>query len=272
MENEYHNVLTIAGFDGSGGAGIQADLKTFSALGCYGMTVLTALPVQNTIGVRSIYNISPTCVKEQLMAIIEDISVSAIKIGMLHDESIIHVVADALREFNISKVVLDPVMIAKSGDRLLHPDAIAAMKERLFPLVSVLTPNLMECSEILGRSVENKTQMEQAAKDLSALGPGAIIVKGGHLNDSCDDCLFLQNKLGTEFHWFLQPKISTRNTHGTGCTFSSAIAAFLAKGLSVKEAVLHAKEYLTRSIQCGARFKTGRGNGPVHHFHHIWAS
>lgn len=268
-KNKVYNTLTIAGFDGSGGAGIQADLKTFSALGCYGTTVLTALPVQNTVGVRSIYDISIECIQEQLKAIFDDIRIDAVKIGMLHRADIIESVADLLHHYKAENIVLDPVMVAKSGNKLLLPDAISAMKERLFPMTTILTPNLLEASEILERDIQTKEQMEQAAIDLLDMGSQAVIVKGGHLNGSCDDCLCLKSSK-KEMLWFSQPKIHTKNTHGTGCTFSAAIAAFLARGFSIVDAVKYAKEYLTNAIAAGAHLKIGHGHGPVHHFHHLW--
>ena len=171
--------LTIAGFDGSGGAGMQADLKTFSALGCYGTTALTAIPVQNTQGVRSVYNLSPLCVEEQLRAILDDIDIHAVKIGMLYTREIVEVVAKVIQDYNLQNIVLDPVMAAKSGHHLLLPSAIAAMKELIFPLTTVLTPNLLEASELLGMEIQNKQQMESAALSLLELGPKAVVVKGG---------------------------------------------------------------------------------------------
>lgn len=262
-------VLTIAGFDGSGGAGIQADLKTFSALGCYGTTVLTALPIQNTVGVRSVYSISPACVKEQMEAVLDDIQIDTIKIGMLHCEKIIEVVASVLERYQVSHVVLDPVMVAKSGDALLLPEAITAMKKQLLPLATVLTPNLLEASHLLERTIENKAQMEEGIVELMKWGPKAIVIKGGHLEGTCEDCLCMQSSQN-EMHWFSEARIPTKNTHGTGCTFSAAIAAFLARGLTIFEAVRQAKQYLTRSIQAGINMGIGKGNGPVHHFHHLW--
>jgi hydroxymethylpyrimidine/phosphomethylpyrimidine kinase len=258
-------VLTIAGFDGSGGAGIQADLKTFSALGCYGATVLTALPIQNTCGVTSIYEIATICVEEQIKAILEDMKMDAIKIGMLHRQEIIASVTALLKQYQLSNIVLDPVMIAKSGNPLLQLDAIEFMKRELFPLVTVLTPNLPEASRLLGREIKIREEMEKAALDLLEMGPHAVIVKGGHLEGDCFDCLCLNR----QFYWFSSQRIQTRNTHGTGCTFSAAIAAFLAKGMTVLESVQHAKEYLTKAIEAGAHLKIGQGNGPVHHLWNI---
>jgi hydroxymethylpyrimidine/phosphomethylpyrimidine kinase len=264
-----YKALSIAGFDGSGGAGIQADLKTFSALGCYGTTVLTALPVQNTVGVRSIYDIQTVCVEEQVRSIYEDIQINATKIGMLHRHAIIEAVADLLREYKVKNIVLDPVMVAKSGDKLLLLDAIAAMKEQLFPLTTVLTPNLLEASEALGREIKTRDQMEQAALELLEMGPQAVVVKGGHLKECCDDCLVIRGAK-PEFHWFPSERIETKNTHGTGCTFSAAITAYLARGKSILESVSLAKAYLTRAIKKGANIEIGHGHGPVHHFHHLW--
>lgn len=270
MENkQFYKVLTIAGFDGSRGAGLQADLKTFSALGCYGTTALTALPIQNTLGVRSIYDITTLCIEEQVKAILDDMQMNAVKIGMLHRQDIMESIANILCQYRATNIVLDPVMVAKSGDMLLLPNAVATMRERLFPIVSVLTPNLLEASKLLGREVQSKAQMEAAALDLIEMGPQAVIVKGGHFNGDCDDCLCLKNP-NIKIYWLPNPRIPTKNTHGTGCTFSAAIAAFLARGFTILDSVRQAKEYLTKSIEAGADVKIGQGNGPVHHFHHLW--
>jgi hydroxymethylpyrimidine/phosphomethylpyrimidine kinase len=193
----------------------------------------------------------------------------AIKIGMLFRQDIIECVADILSEYKCTNVVLDPVMVAKSGDRLLLPDAIATMKDLLFPMTTVLTPNLLEASEILGREIQDKAQMEEAALELIKMGPKAVVVKGGHLEGNCDDCFCIKDP-EIEVHWLSTPRIQTRNTHGTGCTFSAAIASYLARGASIYEAIVQAKEYLTLAIEAGAHIKTGKGNGPVHHFHHLW--
>ncbi len=267
MSKKRHcNTLTIAGFDGSGGAGIQADLKTFSALGCYGMTVLTALPVQNTRGVQFIYAIPDSCIEEQLNAILEDIEVDAFKIGMLHRPEVVRIVAKLLA--GQPKIVLDPVMIAKSGDGLLTVEAIETMKELLFPQAALITPNLPETAALLGREVGTKAEMEQAALDLIRMGPKAVVVKGGHLSsETCDDCLCLS---GGEIYWFSAPRIATKNTHGTGCTFSAAATAYLSKGMNVVEAVERAKQYLHGCLEAGAGFTVGRGFGPVHHFFSLW--
>jgi hydroxymethylpyrimidine/phosphomethylpyrimidine kinase len=270
MQNDlFYKTLSIAGFDGSGGAGLQADLKTFSALGCYGTTVLTSLPVQNTCGVRSIYDISALCVEEQMKAILEDIHLNAVKIGMLQRQDIIESVVNILCQYKMKNIVVDPVMVAKSGHLLLLPDAIATMRNRLFPITTVLTPNLLEASELLGRAIQTREQMEKAAVDMIGMGPEAVVVKGGHLDGNSDDCLCLKNPK-VEIHWLSNPRIQTKNTHGTGCTFSAAITCFLAQGFSIFDSVHHAKAYITKSIEAGAQLKIGKGNGPVHHFHHLW--
>lgn len=264
-----YKVLTIAGFDGSGGAGIQADLKTFSALGCYAATALTALPVQNTKGVKSVYDIGKKCIEEQIEAILEDMPISAVKIGMLHREEIVEIVAKVLKRYRIENIVLDPVMVAKSGDRLLKPEAILSIKEKLLPMTAVLTPNIPEASELLQREILNREQMERAAIDLMQMGPFSVVVKGGHLEGDCADCLCLRDSV-PKIYWLETRRIATKNTHGTGCTFSAAIAAFLARGFSILESVKKAKEYLTQAIHAGKELNIGQGNGPVHHFHHLW--
>jgi len=254
-------LLSIAGFDACGGAGIQADLKTFSALGCYGLTVLTALPVQNTRGVKAVYSIPEKSVSEQLEAIFEDISVDAVKIGMLHRSEIVEVIADILEQKNL-KIVLDPVMRAKNGSALLDKEALRSMRRRLFPLTTLLTPNLDEASQLLRQKINTKKQMEKAALALLCEGPTAVVVKGGHLMESPDDCLCFENKI----FWFLSKRILTKNTHGTGCTFSAAISAFLARGEGVLGAVELAKAYLSRCIEAGAHGTLGHGYGPDNHF------
>lgn len=264
----YARTLTIAGSDSGGGAGIQADLKTFSALGCYGMSVLTALTAQNTKAVTGILPIPPAFIAEQMKAVLVDIGTDAVKIGMLHSPDVIVQVAKTLTEFGVTNIVLDPVMVAKSGDKLLQDEAVDALKIHLLPLVSVLTPNLPETGVLLGRPVETPVEMQQAAVDLAQLCPGAILVKGGHLTtEESTDLLHLPSG---EQHWFSIHRIPTKNSHGTGCTLSSAIAAGLAKGLPVLEAVANAKEYLTQALLAGAAYHLGEGHGPVHHFYDFW--
>ena len=264
----YARTLTIAGSDSGGGAGIQADLKTFAALGCYGLSVITALTAQNTKAVTGIMPVPPAFIAEQLEAVLSDIGVDAVKIGMLHSAEVIEQVAKTLSQFEIKAIVLDPVMVAKSGDKLLQHEAVDALKTYLLPIASVITPNLPEASVLLGRPVETFADMPQAAMDLATLCPGAILVKGGHLPIAeSTDLLYLS---ASDQHWFPTNRIPTDNSHGTGCTLSSAIAAGLAKGLSMTDAVAAAKEYLTQALRAGADYKLGHGHGPVHHFFNVW--
>ncbi|CAN5457582.1 bifunctional hydroxymethylpyrimidine kinase/phosphomethylpyrimidine kinase [soil metagenome] len=265
----YTRVLTIAGSDSGGGAGIQADLKTFAALGCYGMSVLTALTAQNTQKVTAIHPVPPAFIVEQLKAVLDDIGVDAVKIGMLHSPEVIAAVAKTLVEFGVTNVVIDPVMVAKSGDKLLQDEAIDALKTELLPLAALITPNLPEASVLLGYSVETLADMERAAHDLSELFPGAILVKGGHLASQASSDLLYESSEVT--YWFPTQRIDTQNSHGTGCTLSSAIAAGLAKGLPMREAVSSAKVYLTNALQAGADYSLGHGHGPVHHFFRYWS-
>ncbi len=265
-KKEYKRALSIAGFDGSGGAGIQADLKTFSALGCYGMTVLTALPVQNTQGVRSIYEIPLKCIEEQIQAIFEDIGVDAVKIGMLHRPEIVGLVVNSLKKYGALNIVVDPVMVAKSGDRLLREDAISALRELLVPIATILTPNIPEAEDLLNRRIESEAEMEKAAKDISKMGAQAVVLKGGHAGGQFSkDCLWFQG----EAYWFTEERIKTNNTHGTGCTFSAAIAAFLTQGQDIITATKNAKKYLTGALSSGAEYQMGYGNGPVNHFYNF---
>lgn len=264
----YARALTIAGSDSGGGAGIQADLKTFAALGCYGMSVITALTAQNTKAVTGIMPVPPAFIAKQLEAVLSDIGTDAVKIGMLHSAEVIEQVAKTLVQFGVKTIVLDPVMVAKSGDKLLQDEAVDALKTCLLPIASVITPNLPETSVLLGRSVETLADMQQAAIDLAALCPGAILVKGGHLpSDESTDLLYLS---ANDQHWFPTNRIQTGNSHGTGCTLSSAIAAGLARGLSVVDAVAAAKTYLTQALRAGATYELGHGHGPVHHFFAVW--
>ncbi|AUD01907.1 bifunctional hydroxymethylpyrimidine kinase/phosphomethylpyrimidine kinase [Spirosoma pollinicola] len=264
----YARALTIAGSDSGGGAGIQADLKTFAALGCYGMSVITALTAQNTKAVTGIMPVSPAFIDEQMKAVLSDIGVDAVKIGMLHSAEVIEQVAKTLVEFGVKTIVLDPVMVAKSGDKLLLDEAVDALKTHLLPIASMITPNLPEASVLLGRPVETLADMQQAAIDLAMLCPGAILMKGGHLTtDESTDLLYISAR---EQHSFPTVRIQTGNSHGTGCTLSSAIAAGLARGLSVVDAVTEAKDYLTQALRTGAVYKLGHGHGPVHHFFNVW--
>ncbi len=265
----YHRLLTIAGSDSGGGAGIQADLKTFSALGCYGMSVITALTAQNTLAVTAIHPVPPEFIARQIDAVMEDIGVDAVKIGMLHSSEVIQVVAGRLRRYRAPNIVIDPVMVAKSGDKLLQDEAIAALKCDLIPLATVITPNLPEAAVLLGTAIEGEAAMRQACVELSRLGPEAVLLKGGHLAGRRSPDL-LYTRVNDELVVLDAERVETRNTHGTGCTLSSAIAACLAKGYSIREAAQAAKAYLTRALQAGAEYILGSGHGPVHHFFDLW--
>ena len=260
-----YKCLSIAGFDGSGGAGIQADLKTFSALGCYGMTVLTALPIQNTVGVKKCYDIPVTTIIEQLETIFEDIKPDAIKIGMLFSTSIIEAIANFLKKNAQSiPIVTDPVMIAKSGDHLLLPDAVEALKRILIPMSIIITPNLPEAYTLLGY----RGDFEDVGRELSKLTPGAVLLKGGHATGLVSNDLFINHDGAMEV--ISAERINSKNTHGTGCTLSAAIAAFLARGYSLLDSCKMAKHYLWHALKDVEYQSVGNGHGPVNHFYEIW--
>lgn len=264
-QKQYHRVLSIAGSDSGGGAGIQADIKTISANHCYAMSVITALTAQNTVGVTAIHPIPVSFVQQQLEAVLSDIGADGIKIGMLFSPELIETIAKQLIRFKATNVVLDPVMVAQSGDQLIEADAIDALKSRLIPLADLITPNLPEASVLLGRDIKNSHELGQAAIDLTKLGCANVLIKGGHLEEEdSDDLLYLNN----ERRMITLPvkRIETNNNHGTGCTLSSAIASGLAKGLSMEPAVRQAKDYITGAIASGARYQIGKGHGPVDHF------
>jgi hydroxymethylpyrimidine/phosphomethylpyrimidine kinase len=256
--------LTIAGSDSGGGAGIQADLKTFAALGVYGMSAITALTSQNTVGVMGIVEVDPDFVSSQIHAVVEDIGVDAVKTGMLANSAIISRVAEDIRALNLTKLVVDPVMVAKSGDRLLRSDAGEALVKELFPLALVVTPNLHEAAALTGLKVETEKEMREAARRIRDLGPEVVIIKGGHLPGKPMD-LFYDGKT---FREFTNTRFDTPHTHGTGCTFASAVAAGLALGLSIEDSVARAKTFITGAIRQG--LPLGRGQGPVHHFHELY--
>jgi len=262
---KYVRCLTIAGSDSGGGAGIQADLKTFAALGAYGMSVITALTAQNTVAVTAVHAAPPEFVAAQLDAVLSDMGCDVVKLGMLYNAEIISAIAEKLREYKIDRIVLDPVMVSKSGAPLLQPDAIAALKRELLPIAALITPNLPEASVLLGREVTRSDQMEKAAADLIAFGCHAVLIKGGHAGgDSADDYFRAANG---QSKWLRAARIDTQNTHGTGCTYSAAIAAFLAKGAAMPDAIRAAKEYLTAAIRAGAEYKLGTGHGPLQHLY-----
>ena len=265
----YHRVLTIAGSDSGGGAGIQADLKTFSALGCYGMTVITALTAQNTKKVAGIHAVPPSFAAEQLEAVFSDIGADAVKIGMLYSAELIETVAAELIKHDARNIVLDPVMVAQSGDRLLRDDAVQALKTHLMPLAAVVTPNLPETAVLLDLKPDDMPDLKTCARRLAPLGSRSILVKGGHGNDrDSSDLLYLAKE--DRAVWLQGERIETRNNHGTGCTLSSAIAALLAKGADIETAARQGKQYVTRAIRVGADYRLGNGHGPVHHFFDYW--
>ncbi|MFI8617555.1 bifunctional hydroxymethylpyrimidine kinase/phosphomethylpyrimidine kinase [Acidovorax sp. NPDC077693] len=259
----YARVLSIAGSDSGGGAGIQADLKTFSALGCYGMTAITAITAQNTCGVTGIHGIPPEMLKAQIDAVVQDIGVDAVKIGMLHSPEVVRVVADAIRTYQLPHVVLDPVMVATSGDRLIAQETVGVLVQELFPLAEVITPNLDEAGWLLGRTIEGVDALQGAVDDLLALGAPAALLKGGHLpGDWVVDLLGTRGGVAQRLE---SARIATHNGHGTGCTLSSAIAAHLALGLPLQQAVERARSYILGAIAAGADVHTGRGHGPLNH-------
>ncbi len=256
--------LTIAGSDSGGGAGIQADLKTFAALGVYGMSAIAAVTAQNTVGVRGIVELDPEFVSLQIRTVVEDIGVDAVKTGMLSSAAIISQVAQDLRELGLQKIVVDPVMVAKGGDRLLRMDALEAMTKKLFPLALVVTPNLHEVAALVGEEPKTLEEMEAAARAIKAMGPRYVVIKGGHLPGTPLDLLYD----GVNFRRYVGARYDTPHTHGTGCTFASAIAAGLARGTSVEEAVARAKVYISAAIRQG--ISLGKGHGPVHHFCNLY--
>ena len=261
----YARMLSIAGSDSGGGAGIQADLKTFSALGCYGMTAITAITAQNTLGVSAIHGVPAAVLRAQMRAVLDDIGADAIKIGMLHSPDAVAVVAQALDDYRIPHVVLDPVMVATSGDRLMAQETVQVLVTELFHRATLVTPNLDEASLLLGRQITQATQFESATRELLALGAPAVLLKGGHL--AADEIVdVLATRHGHSQRW-ASPRIASRNIHGTGCTLSSAIAAHLALGLSLPEAVTEARRYVLAAIASGAAIHTGAGHGPLNHAH-----
>jgi len=263
--SEYPRVLSIAGSDSGGGAGIQADLKTIAALGCYGMTAVTALTAQNTLGVRSIHGVPPQMLRDQIDAVMEDIGAHAVKIGMLHSPEIVLTVAEAIDRHALTLVVLDPVMVATSGAVLIGSPAIDVLVRELFPRALVVTPNLDEASLLVGRPLEDERAMEEAAREMIQMGAQAVLLKGGHLPGEVVSDLLMSHD--NQIHWMRAPRIDTTNTHGTGCTLSSAMAAYLALGQPLLEAVLGARAYVRAALAAGSGVRTGAGGGPLNHGH-----
>lgn len=260
------NVLTIAGSDSSGGAGIQADIKTFSALGTFGMSVITAVTAQNTQGVFAVQDITPNIIAMQIDAIFDDIEVNAVKIGMVSQIETIKIIAEKLNKYKPSNIVVDPVMISKSGYHLLNPEAKRTLINELIPLSSIITPNIPEAEVITGLKISNIDDMKNAAKIIFNMGPKVVLIKGGHLENDSTDVLFD----GIKFYYLNARRILTKNTHGTGCTLSSAIAANLAKGYIMLNAVETAKEYITIAIEHS--LSIGKGVGPTNHFYKLYES
>lgn len=260
--------VTIAGSDSGGGAGIQADLKTFSALGVYGASVVTAVTAQNTQGVTGIHDVPPHVIAQQIDAVFSDLAVNAVKIGMLSVPVAIAAVAAGLERWKQTNVVLDPVMVATSGDRLLAPAAVETLKRELIPRALLITPNLHEAAALTGTPLaETEDEMRAQAQALLAIGANAVLIKGGHAQRAdATDLLVTPSAVGR----LTAEKIDTKNTHGTGCTLSAAIAAGLAKGLRLSEAVTDAKAYITAAIGAADELSVGHGHGPVHHFHAWW--
>jgi len=258
-----YKVLTIAGTDPSGGAGIQADLKSFTAFKTYGMSVITAVVAQNTCGVSAIQNIDPEIVEAQLDAVFTDIFPDAVKIGMVSSLTTIEVIVKKLKEYQPKNIVLDPVMVSTSRHRLLQKEAEEALIKRLIPLANIITPNIPEAEVLCGFPIETKDDMLLAAKQIANHYHGHILLTGGHLKDACDDLLYHPN----EIHWLPGKRIDTNHTHGTGCTLSAAIAAGLAKGNTISVAVETAKNYVTGALSQGLNL--GKGNGPIDHCYSI---
>jgi hydroxymethylpyrimidine/phosphomethylpyrimidine kinase len=257
--------LTIAGSDSGGGAGIQADLKTFAARGVFGMSALTAITAQNTVGVQGVYELPPEFVALQIDSVVSDIGADAVKTGMIANSAIIAVVANKILEYSLPHVVVDPVMVAKGGDLLLKPEAKRTLSEQLIPLAEVVTPNAHEAEALSGQSIESLADMQRAAEAIHRLGPRNVVVKGGHVMafpGESVDVLFD----GVHFTLLRAERIESPNTHGTGCTFASALAAELAKGSSVQEAAEAAKLYVTKAIRGAADWRLGKGHGPLNHF------
>lgn len=265
----YHKVLSIAGSDSGGGAGIQADIKAISACGCFATTAITAITAQNTLGVTDIHPIPTSTLKNQIRAVLEDMGTDAVKIGMLHNSETILAVHEVLQEFEIKNIILDPVMVATSGSRLLQDEAINALKEVLIPAAKIITPNIPEAEILLGAKIDKQEDLYKYAKELSLNGKTSVFLKAGHLSD--DELIdIFYNAETDEIVELKSKRIYSKNTHGTGCTLSSALAAFIAKGYDMNLAAKHAKDYINQAIISGADYHIGEGHGAVKHFHAFW--
>jgi len=270
-KRSYRRALTIAGSDPSGGAGIQADLKTFSALGCFGTSAIVAVVDENTVGVTGVHPVPVDFVVGQIRSVLDDIGADAVKIGMLHSSELICAVRGVLDTYpDIRDIVLDPVMVATSGDPLLQADAVATLRGVLIPRARVITPNIPEASLLLGRKIDRQDELPDAARELSGVCGGvSVLLKAGHLHDDRLIDVFYNAEAGTTLR-LESRRVDTVNTHGTGCTMSSAFASFLARGLSLDDAAAAAKDYIAAAIEAGARYSIGHGHGPVHHFFDFW--
>lgn len=269
MPKTYARVLTIAGSDSGGGAGIQADLKTMSALGCFGMSAITAITAQNTLGVTAVYPMSIECVEQQIDAVLSDMGAHAVKIGMIWSAELAKAVSDTLKRYDVPWIVFDPVMVAQSGDALFKEDEALQLVRNLASTAHLITPNLTEAAYLLGQDMAGADTMERTSRSLVSLGCPNVLLKGGHLEDEeLIDVLYMAETDETVI--FREKRIATSNNHGTGCTLSSAVASYLAKGHALKDAVAHAKTYITQALRAGSEYILGKGHGPVHHFHHFW--
>ena len=266
---KYRIALSIAGSDPSGGAGIQADLKTFSACGCYGATAIVAVVDENTVGVTGVHPVPVSFVTGQIKSVLDDIGADAIKIGMLHSSELIVAVRDTLSKYKIRNIVFDPVMVATSGDKLLQDEAITTLKNELIPFVRVITPNIPEAEILLGKKSATEEDLLLVVEALSVGGTVSVLLKAGHLsNEELTDVFY--NAETDEIIKLSSKRVHTKNTHGTGCTFSSAITAFLAHDKPLNESIRLAKEYINQTIVTGAAYEIGKGHGPVHHFFNFW--
>ncbi|MDO5340929.1 MAG: bifunctional hydroxymethylpyrimidine kinase/phosphomethylpyrimidine kinase [Bacteroidia bacterium] len=267
---KYNRVLTIAGSDSGGGAGIQADIKTISACGCYAASAITAITIQNTLGVKAVHPIPVDIIEQQIEAVIEDIGVDAVKIGMLHSAEVVCGVAKTLAKFDVKNIVLDPVMVSTSGHRLIEEDAVSMLIAKLMPMARVITPNIPEAEMLLGgMKIEHQSELPDAARKLAEKVGTSVLLKAGHLTEEklVDIFYDIEDKC---FYELPSIRVHTKNTHGTGCTMSSAFASFLAKGLSLHEAAAEAKKYINDAIVAGADYEIGHGYGPVKHFYRFW--
>lgn len=266
---DYHRVLTIAGSDSGGGAGIQADIKTISACGCYAASAITAVTVQNTVGVTDVHPVPPHVIAAQIDAVLSDIGADAVKIGMIHSSDAIQAVSDALRRHPVATIVLDPVMVSTSGHRLIEPAAITTLRSILIPRSTIITPNIPEAEILLDAAISTQDSMPDAARALGHRYHVSVLLKAGHLTDTrLTDYLYRYDT--DTIHPLSGTRHTTANTHGTGCTLSSALASYLARGYDLTDAATAARDYIAAAITAGAAYTIGHGHGPVHHFHRYW--